>query len=121
MADEQVPSQVALSSSPDAVVEGADNNASKSRKKKKEELDSTSIYVKIYSAYQVFFDGPAMSISAENDTGPFDILPRHHNFITLVNAGEIIVRVDNADDTRLRIAKGIMHVRSNKITVFLDV
>jgi F0F1-type ATP synthase epsilon subunit len=83
--------------------------------------DATSIYVKVYSPYQVYFDGNAKSISAENDTGPFDILPRHHNFMTLVNSGDVVIRTDGSDDQKIRISKGVMHVRKNKVTLFLDV
>lgn len=94
----------------------------KSKKKKdKEELDAHVIQVKVYSAYQTYYDGPAKSISAENDTGPFDVLPRHHNFMTLVNAGEVIIRIEGEDDKKLRIERGVMHVRRNKVTLFLDV
>ncbi len=86
-----------------------------------ETVDVNSLQVKVYSPYQVFYDGPAKSISAENDTGPFDILPRHHNFMTLVNEGDILIRSVDAEDKKIRISKGVLHVRSNKVTLFLDV
>lgn len=85
------------------------------------ELDPNTIYVKVYSPYQVYYDGDAQSITAENDTGPFDILPRHHNFMTLVNEGEVTIRADGQEDKTIRISHGVMHVRRNKITLFLDV
>ena len=34
--------------------------------------------VKVYAPFKVYFEGDAMSVSAVNDTGPFDILPKHH-------------------------------------------
>ncbi|MGI9028336.1 MAG: F0F1 ATP synthase subunit epsilon [Candidatus Saccharimonadales bacterium] len=85
------------------------------------QLDEHSIHVKVYSPYQSYYDDLAQSISAENDTGPFDILPKHHNFITLVSACEVIIRVDEQQDKKIRITRGVMHVRSNKVTLFLDV
>ncbi len=88
---------------------------------KKEELDSKSIHVKVYSPYQIYYDDAASSISAENDTGPFDILPKHHNFMTLVNAGEVVIRKESTEDKKIRITRGVLHVRSNKVTLFLDV
>lgn len=91
------------------------------KKPKKEELDGKTIQVKVFSAYENYYDGPAQSISAENDTGPFDVLPRHHNFMTLINKGEVVIRTDGSENKKLRIEKGIMHVRKNKVTVFLDV
>ncbi len=85
------------------------------------ELDESSVNVKIYSPFKVYFNGPAKSISAENDTGPFDILPKHHNFMTLLNAGEIKVAKADGGDQRYRIARGVMHVKKNQVIVFLDV
>lgn len=79
-----------------------------------------SLSVKIYSPFKVYFDGQADSVSAVNDTGPFDVLPRHHNFLTLLTAGEITVRKAGGD-TRYKIDKGVMHVRNNQVTIFLDV
>ena len=39
--------------------------------------------VKVYAPFQVYFEGMAYSVSAVNETGPFDILPRHHNFLCI--------------------------------------
>ena len=93
----------------------------KTQSPKPKELDDKSIFVKVFSAYQNYYEGPATSISAENDTGPFDILPKHHNFMTLINEGQLTIRAEGAQDKKLRITKGVMHVRRNKVTVFLDV
>jgi hypothetical protein len=105
----------------DAATQLAKEGNNKSSKTKNEDLDPNSIQVKVYSPYQTYYDAAAKSISAENDTGPFDILPRHHNFMTLVNPCEVIIRIDNAEDKKIRISRGVMHVRSNKVTLFLDV
>lgn len=95
--------------------------ASKSKKDNKPELSGDKIHIKLFSAYKIFFEGDAKSISAENDTGPFDVLPRHHNFISLVNGCEIVINTLDDSMKRIRISKAIMHVRDNNVTVFLDV
>jgi F0F1-type ATP synthase epsilon subunit len=78
--------------------------------------------IKVYSPYQVYFDEDAYSISALNHTGPFDILPGHHNFMTLLVPCEIVIRSqDKKIIQRIRITQGVMHVKSNKTVVFLDV
>ena len=79
-----------------------------------------SMHVKVYAPFKVYFDGTASSISALNDTGPFDILPKHHNFMTLLSAGDIIVRSDGGEET-IKITRGIMHVKADDVVVFLDV
>lgn len=79
-----------------------------------------AMQLKIYSPFQTYFDEPAYSISAENNTGPFDILPRHHNFITLLNPGDLLIG-SSEGQKRIRISGGVMHVKADHVTVFLDV
>lgn len=77
--------------------------------------------VKVYSPFHNYYDGPAFSISAENATGPFDILPKHHNFISLLTPCDVLVRTVEQGEQTIRIGGGIMHVKADKIVVFLDV
>lgn len=79
-----------------------------------------AMHVKVYSPYKVYFDETAYSISGENATGPFDILPHHHNFITLLKAGELILRTPTGQP-KIKISSGVMHVKADQVTVFLDV
>ena len=81
---------------------------------------SGTMYVKIYAPYKVYYEGEAKSISAVNQTGPFDILPKHHNFITLLTACEIVVQTPTGEE-KIRIQNGIMHVKADSVIVFLDV
>lgn len=81
-----------------------------------------TVMLKIYSPFKTFFDEPAYSISAQNATGPFDILPMHHNFMTLLSPGELKIKpVNPTSPKRIRISGGLMHVKADKITIFLDV
>lgn len=81
---------------------------------------NASMRVKIYSPYKVYFDGEAKSISAESATGPFDVLPKHHNFITLLEPCDAIVRTTKGEET-VRISGGVMHVKADDLVIFLDV
>lgn len=82
--------------------------------------DGTSMHVKVYAPFKTYYDGDATSISAVNDTGPFDILPKHHNFMTLLSPCEIIVRSGRGEES-IKISRGIMHVKADQVVVFLDV
>jgi F0F1-type ATP synthase epsilon subunit len=79
-----------------------------------------TMHVKVYSPFRVYFDQDANSISGENTTGPFDILPRHHNFMALLIPCELVVRTARGIQ-KIRISRGIMHVKANQVIVFLDV
>jgi F0F1-type ATP synthase epsilon subunit len=97
---------------PEPKEEGAGKNATS--------LDVPTMHLKVYSPYKVYFDGEALSVSAESATGPFDILPKHHNFITLLEPCDVIVRTSRGDQT-IRISGGMMHVKADDVVVFLDV
>jgi hypothetical protein len=80
-----------------------------------------SMEVKIYSPFHDYYEGSTFSLSAENATGPFDILPTHHNFISLLTPCDVVLRTVEQGEQRIRISGGIMHVKADKVTVFLDV
>lgn len=86
----------------------------------KDREESSSMHIKIHAPYKVYFDGEANSITAENDTGEFDVLGKHHNFITLLNTCEIVVRTNQGEE-KVNVQQGIMHVKGNEVIVFLDV
>ncbi|MEX2006859.1 MAG: hypothetical protein WD877_01685 [Candidatus Saccharimonadales bacterium] len=79
------------------------------------------MHVKIYAPTRVYFDGAAASLSAVNATGPFDILPGHKNFMTLLTPCDVNVRIPERPDFSLKIDRGVMHVKADRATVFLDV
>ncbi len=81
---------------------------------------SEEMHVKVYSPFKVYFEGAARSLSAESATGPFDILPRHHNFITLLQPCELIIRTSNNEE-KFAIDGGVMHVKADDIVIFLDI
>lgn len=79
------------------------------------------LVIKMYTPYKTYFEGDAKSISALNDTGEFDVLPGHHNFITMLKACKISIQLPDESYKLVPIARGLMHVREDKIIVFLDV
>lgn len=77
--------------------------------------------VKVYAPFQVYFEGDAVSVSAVNDTGPFDILPHHKNFLCmLVPCNLVIQPVEGAPKT-IKIHRALMHVKADRVVVFVDV
>lgn len=82
---------------------------------------AATMRVKIYAPFEIYFEGIASSLSANNLTGPFDILPHHKNFMSLLQPGNITVRLEGKPDFSLNITRGIAHVKEDQVTVFLDV
>jgi F0F1-type ATP synthase epsilon subunit len=76
--------------------------------------------VRILSPYQTYYDGEAVSLSAANRTGPFDILAGHINFFSLLMPGTVVL---NTGFQRLEfpISRGVLRVTHNVVTLFADV
>lgn len=83
--------------------------------------DAPTMHAKVYAPFNVYFDGQAASISASNELGPFDVLPQHRSFITLLKSGDLTLRLPGKKEFKMTIARGVMHVKSDEVRVFLDV
>lgn len=77
--------------------------------------------VKILSPTGTHFEGRAVSVSAINRVGPFDILANHANFFSLLTAGTIKVRTTEDETLDFPITHGIAKCNSNNVTLFLDI
>ena len=86
----------------------------------KQEIPAGKMHVKVYAPFKSYFNGIADNLSAVNATGPFDILPQHKNFMTLLSACEIVIRNDGKEE-KVKITRGVMHVKKDDVIVFLDV
>jgi len=79
-----------------------------------------TIEVKIYAPFKVYFEGDAYSLSAVNATGPFDILPKHHNFLCMLVPCTITVQSPKGPQN-IKVSRALMHVKANRVVVFMDV
>lgn len=76
---------------------------------------------KIYTPFKIFYEGDALSVSAINETGSFDVLPTHHNFITMLKPCDVAVETPKKEIKTIPITRGLMHVKDDKLIIFLDV
>ena len=79
-----------------------------------------SIAVKVYAPFKVYFEGEALSVSAVNASGPFDVLPMHHNFLCMLVPCMLTIQSKNGPQT-IKINRALMHVKANRVVVFMDV
>lgn len=77
------------------------------------------LQVKLLSATNVFYDGPANALSAHDRNGPFDVLAGHANFIALLTAGPVTIHTNRGDHT-VQIDKGLIRVSNNQVTVLVN-
>lgn len=79
-----------------------------------------TIAIKIYAPFKIYYEGEGYSLSAVNATGPFDILPRHHNFLCMLVPCELKVQTPTGQKI-VKISRALMHVKANRVVVFVDV
>lgn len=77
--------------------------------------------VKVYTPFKVFYEGDALSVSAKNQTGDFDVLPGHKNFITMLVACDVKVQTPKKEIKATPIARALMHIKEDKLIIFVDV
>lgn len=79
-----------------------------------------TIQVKVYAPFKVYFEGEAYSLSAINATGPFDVLPMHHNFLCMLVPCMLTIQSPNGPQT-IKVNRALMNVKANRVVVFMDV
>lgn len=79
-----------------------------------------TVACKVYAPFKVYYEGEAYSVSAVNATGPFDILPKHHNFLCMLVPCNLKIQSPDGEKI-IKIHRALMHVKANRIVVFMDV
>lgn len=78
------------------------------------------LQTKIFSPFEVYYEGPLSSLSAASETGTFDVLYDHANFISLVKEGPVILRTPYGERT-ITLSRGILKVHNNYVVLFANV
>lgn len=76
------------------------------------------LYVQVSSPEKTLFDGEASSLSSFNDQGPFDILPQHENFISVIHQSVVVFDLAHKPQEFL-LRNGVMRVSANRVDVFI--
>lgn len=79
-----------------------------------------TMQVKVFAPFQVFYEGDAYSLTAVNEVGPFDILPRHRNFLCMLVPCNLMIQTPDGQKD-VKIDRALMHVKADRVVVFMDV
>lgn len=80
---------------------------------------STKLKVIARAPFNVYYEGDAKVVSAENEVGKFDILPGHADFFSVLVPGEVIIDTD-ADAITFKITNGMVAVRDDEVMLFVN-
>lgn len=70
--------------------------------------------------FKLYFEGDATSVSGNNKVGPFDILPGHADFFSVMTPGEVIIETGSSEPVKFDINNGIVTARDNEVMMFLN-
>lgn len=76
--------------------------------------------VEVLTPEGTLFKGGIASLSSRNQTGKFDLLPYHANFITVVT-DKITVRPSRGRPQEFPVKRGVLYCYNNNVTVYLGI
>jgi F-type H+-transporting ATPase subunit epsilon len=79
----------------------------------------TEMHVSVVSPEQALFDGDATAVVAPAFDGEVGILPRHAPFLTLLGAGELVIRSARGS-RRFRVDGGFLQVVGDRVRVVAE-
>ncbi len=80
---------------------------------------SAAMRVSVVSPERQLYDGDATAIVAPAYDGEVGILPRHAPFVTLLGAGDLVIRA-GAEARRFRVEGGFLQVVDNRVQVVAE-
>lgn len=76
--------------------------------------------VRINSPERLLWEGEALWVSSKNSQGPFDILPFHTNFVTILENETI--RINSGDKvTEYKFSRSVIYVHSNNVYIYTNI
>jgi len=81
--------------------------------------DSEKIKVTVRNRTAILFTDYVKSVTSKNDTGVFDVLPTHSNFISLISSPLILRKLDGQKQ-EITFDNGLLKVKDNVIHCYVD-
>lgn len=80
----------------------------------------TPLQVNARAPFHVYYEGPALRVTAKNKVGVFDILPGHADFFSVLSPCDVTIETEN-DVVTFPLANGIAAVHNNQVTLFVNI
>jgi F0F1-type ATP synthase epsilon subunit len=78
------------------------------------------LHVRINSPEAIIWEGDALSVSSENTSGPFDVLPFHTNFISIMENKEIRIKTPT-EEKKFKYATSVLYTHSNQVHIYTNI
>lgn len=81
---------------------------------------SAALNVIARAPFNVYYEGEAQTVSANNKVGDFDILPGHADFFSMLKPCDVTVIPTSGDPVTFSISNGIITVRDDEVLLFVN-
>ncbi len=81
---------------------------------------SEMLKVRINSPDRFLWEGEALSVSSRNSQGPFDILPLHTNFVTILENEKIVINTGK-EKVEYTFARSVIYVHANSVYIYTNI
>jgi F0F1-type ATP synthase epsilon subunit len=88
--------------------------------KKREPETEVSLHVQVFTPKGVIWEGEAQAVSSVNSQGPFDLLPEHAHFISLIEKHPITV-LSAAGEKRFDFNTAVVRLIDDQVTIYADI
>jgi F0F1-type ATP synthase epsilon subunit len=82
-------------------------------------VSAEKIHLRVRNRTQLLFNDDVKSVTSKNDTGIFDVLPEHANFISLITSPLILRKLDGQKQ-EIPFVNGIIKVKDNAVYCYID-
>lgn len=79
-----------------------------------------TIHLTIMSPHSVVWEGAVRSLSSENSEGPFDILPEHARFISLIHAHPVQVELLDGTEKEFRFESAVLAFENDEAKIYMQ-
>ena len=83
--------------------------------------EQATLNVRISKATKVVWEGDATAVSSKNADGPFDVLPMHANFLTLIREVPIVVHLKDGTKETYQFKQAVMYVTDDKVKIYTEI
>lgn len=83
--------------------------------------DPKLLKVQARAPFDLYFQGDALTVSATNKVGKFDILPGHADFFSVINPDSQVIIGTDKEDITIAATNGIVSVKDDQVLLFLNI
>ena len=70
--------------------------------------------------FEIYYEGEANAVSAVNPVGPFDVLPGHADFFSVLEPCQVVIDTGAEKPFVFDISAGIITARDNAVHLFVN-